>query len=154
MTGKYRLRPLYYVSDSDKAWYKDFYGIRYSDAYEVYGLTRTGCCGCPISYKAVEDLEKKLNKAMDELKECQGILVCSDLAGGSPFKTAVMCGYPRGNVEIIAGSNLPMLIEVNMGRQFVEELEMLTNMAINTGKDQVMRYEFKPVEQEEPTEGI
>ena len=30
--GKYRLRPLYYVSDSDKAWYKENYGIRYSDA--------------------------------------------------------------------------------------------------------------------------
>ena len=56
-SGQYRLRPLYYVSDKDKAWYKDYYGIRYSDAYEVYGLTRTGCCGCPISYKAVEDLE-------------------------------------------------------------------------------------------------
>lgn len=56
--GKYRLRPLYYVSNADKAWYKEYYGLRYSDAYEVYGLTRTGCCGCPISYKAVEDLEK------------------------------------------------------------------------------------------------
>ena len=56
--GKYRLRPLYYISDSDKAWYKERYGIKYSDAYEVYGLTRTGCCGCPISYKAVDDLEK------------------------------------------------------------------------------------------------
>lgn len=56
--GQYRLRPLYYVTDADKAWYKDYYGIRYSDAYEVYGLTRTGCCGCPISYKAVDDLEK------------------------------------------------------------------------------------------------
>ena len=56
-SGQYRLRPLYYVSDKDKAWYKDAYNIRYSDAYEVYGLTRTGCCGCPISYKAVEDLE-------------------------------------------------------------------------------------------------
>lgn len=56
--GKYRLRPLYYVTDTDKAWYKDYYGIQYSDAYEVYGLTRTGCCGCPISYKAVDDLEK------------------------------------------------------------------------------------------------
>ncbi len=55
---QYRLRPLYYVSDVDKAWIKDYYGIRYSDAYEVYGLTRTGCCGCPISYKAVDDLEK------------------------------------------------------------------------------------------------
>ena len=57
-SGQYRLRPLYYVTDEDKAWYKNYYGIRYSDAYEVYGLTRTGCCGCPISYKAVEDLEK------------------------------------------------------------------------------------------------
>lgn len=56
--GKFRLRPLYYVSDKDKAWYKEYYGITYSDAYEVYGLTRTGCCGCPISYKAVDDLEK------------------------------------------------------------------------------------------------
>ena len=57
-SGQYRLRPLYYVTDKDKAWYKEHYGIRYSDAYEVYGLTRTGCCGCPISYKAVRDLEK------------------------------------------------------------------------------------------------
>lgn len=57
-SGQYRLRPLYYVTDADKAWYKEYYGIRYSDAYEVYGLTRTGCCGCPISYKAVDDLEK------------------------------------------------------------------------------------------------
>ena len=56
-SGQFRLRPLYYVTDADKAWYKEYYGIRYSDAYEVYGLTRTGCCGCPISYKAVADLE-------------------------------------------------------------------------------------------------
>lgn len=56
--GQYRLRPLYYVTDADKAWYKEHYGLRYSDAYEVYGMSRTGCCGCPISYKAVEDLEK------------------------------------------------------------------------------------------------
>ena len=56
-SGQYRLRPLYYVSDDDKHWYKEYYKIRYSDAYEVYGLTRTGCCGCPISHKAVKDLE-------------------------------------------------------------------------------------------------
>lgn len=56
--GQYRLRPLYYVTDADKAWYKERYGIRYSDAYEVYGLTRTGCCGCSISSTAAEQLEK------------------------------------------------------------------------------------------------
>lgn len=57
-SGQFRLRPLFYVTDEDKDWYKEYYNIRYSDAYEVYGLTRTGCCGCPISYKAVDDLEK------------------------------------------------------------------------------------------------
>ena len=56
--GKHRLRPLYYVSDADKQWYKDYHNIRYADAYEVYGLTRTGCCGCSISASAVDDLEK------------------------------------------------------------------------------------------------
>ena len=56
--GQYRLRPLFYVSDADKQWYKDYHGIRYSDAYEVYGLTRTGCCGCAISSKAAEELER------------------------------------------------------------------------------------------------
>ena len=55
--GQFRFRPLYYVSDKDKEWYRREYGIKYSDAYEVYGLTRTGCCGCPISYKATDDLE-------------------------------------------------------------------------------------------------
>lgn len=56
--GKHRLKPLFYVSDKDKKWYKEYHNIRYSDAYEVYGLTRTGCCGCPISAKATQDLEK------------------------------------------------------------------------------------------------
>lgn len=56
-SGQFRLRPLYYVSDNDKTWYKKYYGIQYSDAYEKYGMKRTGCCGCPISYRAVEDLE-------------------------------------------------------------------------------------------------
>lgn len=57
-SGKFRLRPLYYVSDADKKWYKEYHKIRYSDAYEVYGLKRTGCCGCSISARAISDLEK------------------------------------------------------------------------------------------------
>lgn len=57
-SGQYRLRPLFYVSDKDKEWYKAYKKIRYSDAYEVYGLKRTGCCGCSISASAVADLEK------------------------------------------------------------------------------------------------
>lgn len=56
----YTLRPLYYVTDEDKAWYKEHYNIHFSDAYEVYELTRTGWCGCPISSRAVANLKKLL----------------------------------------------------------------------------------------------
>lgn len=55
--GQFRLRPLFYVSDADKQWYKEYHNIRYSDAYEVYGFKRTGCCGCSISANAIRDLE-------------------------------------------------------------------------------------------------
>ena len=66
--GKFRLRPLFFVTDSDKAWYKERYGLRYSDAYEVYGMKRTGCCGCSISARAVEDLET-IGKYEPQLKK-------------------------------------------------------------------------------------
>ena len=56
--GVQRLRPIFYVTNADKAWYKSCYNLRYSDAYEVYGFKRTGCCGCPISAKAVEEVER------------------------------------------------------------------------------------------------
>lgn len=103
---------------------------------------------------SIEDLERELQKAFDELQSCEGILVLSDLIGGSPFKTAVMTGHTKKNVEIVAGANLPMMIEVNMARKFVEDLETLTNMAVTTGKDQVQRYEFVPFVQEVPEDGI
>lgn len=105
---------------------------------------------------SVEDLARELTKAMDALKDCEGILVLSDLAGGSPFKTAVEIGFPRGNVAVIGGSNLPMLVEMTMTRKFMTDIDVfaLADMALNTGKDQIVRYEFKPVEQDIPEDGI
>ena len=45
-------------SNKDKAWYKETNGIRYSDAYEVYGLKRIGCFGCPINHAVMDEIDK------------------------------------------------------------------------------------------------
>lgn len=103
---------------------------------------------------SITDLERELHKAFDALKDCDSILVLSDLGGGSPFKTAVTIGYPKGNVEVLAGTNLPMLLEVNMARSFASELSDLVATAMNTGKDQVVRYEHVLVSQDIPEDGI
>lgn len=118
--------------------------------------------GEPTNYAAVDfeesdstdDLAKKLTEAMDSLNECKEIIVLSDLAGGSPFKTAVEIGYPRGNVEVIAGTNLGMLVEINLTRTFMDSVKDLAESAVNVGKDQVIRFVYQPVKQVEPTDGI
>lgn len=106
--------------------------------------------------KEVDELREDLTNAMDALKDCEGILVLSDLVGGSPFKTAVEVGFSRGNVEVVGGSNLPMLVEISMTRKFMSDMSVkeLADAAVNTGKDQIVRYEFKPIEQVISDDGI
>jgi len=50
-------RPLWYWTDEDKAVYKEWRGIRYSDCYEIWGFSRTGCTGCPCNSKALDELQ-------------------------------------------------------------------------------------------------
>ncbi|MBS5145971.1 MAG: PTS sugar transporter subunit IIA [Butyricicoccus pullicaecorum] len=103
---------------------------------------------------SLEDLSRELTKAMDDLKDCEGILVFADLMGGTPFKTAVEVGFPRGNVNVLAGTNLPMLLEIVMSRKFIEDLEDLTQTALEVGAEGVARYTFQKVEDVEPEDGI
>lgn len=54
-------RPLQWYSNADKAAYCESFGIVHSLCYEgraySYGLTRTGCCGCPFSQNLEAELE-------------------------------------------------------------------------------------------------
>ncbi len=90
-----------------------------------------------------EDLQVKLTEAMKSLDACDSIIVFSDLPGGSPFKTAVISGQEFSSVHVLAGTNLPMLCEIAMARNMIEDVTMLVEMAINTGKDQIVKFEMK-----------
>ncbi|GJM56486.1 PTS galactosamine/N-acetylgalactosamine transporter subunit IIA [uncultured Dubosiella sp.] len=93
----------------------------------------------------VDKLEKDLISALDSLKECSGILIFTDLPGGSPYKTAVLLAQNYDNVEIIAGTNLPMLTEIVMSRSFLDDSSAMCTMAINTGKDMISRFNIQSV---------
>lgn len=70
MDGPSQYRPLFWFSDADKAEYDKHYGITHSDCYEVWGMKRTGCAGCPFGRRYEEELalaekyEPKFHKAM------------------------------------------------------------------------------------------
>lgn len=70
MGGADQYRPLFWFSDADKAEYDKHYGITHSDCYEVWGMKRTGCAGCPYARNYEQELilakqyEPKFYKAM------------------------------------------------------------------------------------------
>lgn len=63
-------RPIFWLTDKDKEDYEKHFGISHSDCYEVWGMKRTGCAGCPYAQNFEEELklakqyEPKFYKAM------------------------------------------------------------------------------------------
>ena len=45
-------------------------------------------------------------------EECDGVLVFTDLLGGTPFNQSMMIAQDVDNVEVLTGTNLPMVIEL------------------------------------------
>ena len=106
---------------------------------------------------SIEVLKDNLNKALDSLKEYDGVLVLSDLPGGSPFKTAVELKFERPDqaIEVIAGTNLPLLIASStMTAVFDSPLDLAEAM-IPEGKDSIIRFELAArAEEVEDEDGI
>ena len=105
---------------------------------------------------STDTLTENINKAMDELKDCEGILVLSDLAGGSPFKCAVECklARPEQKIEGIAGTNLPMLVEGGMMMAAFDDPLEMSEALIPTGKDYIVRFELEKHEDNAEEDGI
>ena len=89
---------------------------------------------------SLEDISKKMIDALNVLKTCDEILVLCDLIGGVPFKTAVKISYSYQNLEVIGGVNLGMLIEINLTRTFVKNVEETSGSSIEIGKEQIARF--------------
>ena len=103
----------------------------------------------------IETLREKYYLALKNLNHCESILALSDLAGGSPFKTLVEIKTEiKKPMEVIGGTNLPMALEISMGKDFMEDLYSLTESAIEVGKNGVVKFEFIAHEDIECEDGI
>lgn len=66
-------RPLWWITNEDKKEYEKIFNVKHSDCYEVYGMTRTGCAGCPFNKKFEEEIkiidtyEPKLSKGINNI---------------------------------------------------------------------------------------
>lgn len=62
--------------------------------------------------KSVEDLKKEIANAIKKLDKGRGVLILTDLFGGTPSNISLSF-MKEGKVEVITGVNLPMMLKLS-----------------------------------------
>ena len=111
-----------------------------------------------IVFDANEDLEnyKKniRNQIEDFLEKYEGIIILTDIPGGTPFNISVIESENTKNLEVISGTNLPMLIDVTLKSQFIDDVHELTDEILNTGKETIIKFQLHEDKVDEIEGGI
>ena len=86
--------------------------------------------------------------------ETDGVLVFVDLLGGTPFNQAMMISQDIADVEVVTGTNLPMLIELLLTRGAGSSLNELADQAVSVGQMGIVHkaLEAAPVDDEDDDE--
>jgi PTS system mannose-specific IIA component len=71
-------------------------------------------------------------KAVKKVEDGDGVILLTDMFGGTPSNLAISV-MGEGEVEVIAGVNLPMLIQLARSRE-TQTLESAVNDAQDAGK--------------------
>jgi len=97
-----------------------------------------------------ETLIEKYNAQLANLNTDKGVLFLVDTWGGSPFNAASRIVVDKEHYEVVAGVNIPMLVETLMARDDNPSFDELVALAVETGREGVKALKAKPVEKAEP----
>ncbi len=67
---------------------------------------------CVEQTRGVEELKKEISAAIKKLDKGQGVLILTDLFGGTPSNISLSF-MKEGKIEVVTGVNLPMLLKVS-----------------------------------------
>lgn len=93
-----------------------------------------------------ETLIEKYHARLAELDTSKGVLFLVDTWGGSPFNAASRIVVDKERHEVIAGVNIPMLVETLMARDDDPTFDELVAIAVETGREGVKALKAKAPE--------
>jgi PTS system, mannose/fructose/sorbose family, IIB component len=97
-----------------------------------------------------ETLIEKYTAQLSRLDTSSGVLFLVDTWGGSPFNAASRIVVDKDRYEVVAGVNIPMLVETLMARDDNPSFDELVALAVETGREGVKALKAKPVEVAKP----
>ncbi|EOI5727881.1 PTS mannose transporter subunit IIAB [Cronobacter malonaticus] len=97
-----------------------------------------------------ETLIEKYHAQLEKLDTSKGVVFLVDTWGGSPFNAASRIVVDKPHYEVVAGVNIPMLVETLMARDDDPAFDELVAIAVETGREGVKALKAKPVEKAAP----
>jgi len=86
-------------------------------------------------YDDVEESKKKINKALKRVDQKNGVIIFTDMFGGTPSNLSFTFSK-ENHVDIITGVNLPMLIKF-VSLQRSNNLKEVANKVVEQGKKNI-----------------
>jgi PTS system mannose-specific IIA component len=75
------------------------------------------CVGLSLDpHLPVDDLRKQIDEAMDRVNDGDGVIVLTDMFGGTPSNLSLSFLNQEG-IEVVTGVNLPMILRLAQSRQ-------------------------------------
>ncbi|MBJ3813739.1 PTS mannose transporter subunit IIAB [Shimwellia pseudoproteus] len=97
-----------------------------------------------------ETLIEKYTAQLAKLDTSKGVLFLVDTWGGSPFNAASRIVVDKEHYEVVAGVNIPMLVETFMARDDDPSFDELVSLAVETGREGVKALKAQPAEKPAP----
>lgn len=104
-----------------------------------------------VAGENAETLIEKYHAQLEKLDTTQGVLFLVDTWGGSPFNAASRIVVDKQHYEVIAGVNIPMLIEVFMARDDNPSFDALVALAVEAGREGVKALKAQSMTAAAPT---
>lgn len=90
---------------------------------------------------SINTLTEKLDTAVGRLAGCDGIVIYADLTGGSPFNVSIRLKMDYdGEMEVIGGANLPVVLDGFMSRQAITDVSQLARNGLEAGKEAMVLF--------------
>ena len=99
----------------------------------LYGQAEGLRALCLYPEHSPEDFDAMLAEAVTEVDQGDGVLIFTDINGGTPANRALLLAAQRADVEVITGMNLPLLLAAVSSRDFCT-LPQLVNELVEEAK--------------------
>lgn len=109
--------------------------------YELITGGSDNVIGLDFDGSDVKQYSKDLSNLITAMIKKYGhVVIATDIAGGTPYNTAVKLSYDNSNISVLSGANFHMIYELAISE---DDLEKSTTTAMQCAKDGISRYSYK-----------